>query len=102
MTPDFSQLDWRQFERLCGALLVAVGCKNVRQFARPGAPDRGIDWVFETPTGEQAIAQVKLSRRPLPTAYLREATTHLENGLELCNAKKAFLIISSNLTASAR
>ena len=100
--PDFSGLDWHQFERLCGALLAAEGWQNLREFGRPGAPDRGIDWVFDSLDGKRGIAQVKWHLRPLPSAYLRKTIIDLENGLELCEAQEAFLIISGRATKQAQ
>ena len=103
MFPNFDNLDWRQFEKLCGALLVAEGCRNVHLFGRAGAPHRGIDWVFDTPDAERGIAQVKhYGQRPIPVSLVRQVALDLRNGLSLCNAQHAFLIVSSQLTGSAR
>jgi hypothetical protein len=67
---DFNGLDSLQFELLCGSLLAAQGFHHVHQFAKPGQPDRGIDWVFEGPSGELWIAQVKHLRRALTASAL--------------------------------
>ena len=47
----FDKISWEQFELICGSLLVAEGFSELRQFAKPGAADRGIDWVFESAEG---------------------------------------------------
>ncbi|MBN1139103.1 MAG: restriction endonuclease [Anaerolineae bacterium] len=95
MSYDFTDLDWRQFELLCGALLAAEGFFNLRQFAKPGEPDRGVDWMFDSPNGERWIAQVKAVRRPMTSAVLlRRAVVDLVNGLSLLDAQYALLIVS--------
>lgn len=99
----FYDLDWRQFELLCGSLLAAEGFSKVRQFGKPGAPDRGIDWVFETSDGHICIAQVKLFRRDVaPASSLRRAIVDLRHGLNLVRATKAILIVSARLAAKTK
>lgn len=103
MTYRFEDLDWRQFERLCGSLLIAEGFTEVTQFGKAGSADRGIDWVFTTPDGQSGIAQVKLFRRGVAAASsLRRAVSDLQHGLDLVGASKAILIVSSALSAQAK
>ena len=51
MRYSFENLDSRQFELLWGALLAAEGFTILKQFAKPGEPDRGIDWIATAPKG---------------------------------------------------
>jgi hypothetical protein len=94
MRLDFNKLDWHQFELLCGALLAAEGYTGLKQFAKPGAPDRGIDWIFEDPDGKRWIAQVKHIKM-VPPSFLRKAATDLSNGLSSIGAEKALLMLST-------
>lgn len=103
MDTDFKKLDWRQFELLCGSLLVAEGFKDLKQFAKPGQPDRGIDWIFEAPGGKCWIAQVKMFRRLVSSpSILRRAVMDIKNGLDLLNAEKAILMLSIPLSSKTR
>lgn len=100
---DFTHLDGQQFETLCGALLAAEGFKNLMPYAKPGQPDRGVDWIFEAPDGRRFVAQAKLIRKgALATSQLSRAAYDLESGLSLLAAEGAFLMVSANLTNAAR
>jgi hypothetical protein len=99
----FDELDWQQFELLCGSLLVKDGFSSLRPFGKPGQADRGIDWIFEASNGSTWIAQVKLIRRnAVQASSLRRAVIDLHNGLDFFRASKALLIVSTSLTDGAK
>src|ERR1700722_11766133 len=103
MPYDFTHLYWQQFETLCGALLAAEGFKNLMPYSKPGQPDRGVDWIFETSDGKRNIAQAKLIRKgALARSLLSRGVYDLEQGLSLLVAEKAFLMVSVNLTNAAK
>ena len=91
----FNSLNGFQFELICGGLLTAMGFHNVRPFAKAGQPDKGIDWIFETPEGKLCIAQVKHLRHTLTSVtLLRRLIDDLERGLILLSAEQAILMLS--------
>lgn len=97
----YNDLDWRQFEILCGGLLAAEGYSELSQFGKPGMPDRGIDWIFISPDGKRGIAQVKHSRRTIfPTSVLRNIISDLRNGMSLLNSEKAILMLSFKVNSN--
>ncbi len=100
---DFQQLDSRQFELLCGALLAAEGFQQLRRPYASGVPDHGVDWEFDGPHGERLVAQVKLLRHRLSSpSILRQIVGDLQRGMALRGADKAFLILSASLDSRSR
>jgi hypothetical protein len=103
MKYEFRSLNGLDFERLCGGLLAAEGFYHLRQFANPGQPDRGIDWIAENRDHTRWITQVKLfSHGVASPSQLRRSATDLQRGLALLNANKALLILSVPLTLKFR
>jgi hypothetical protein len=99
---DFSQLDPAQFERLCAALLTAAGYR-IKEFSRPGAPDHGIDFFFESNDGVRWIAQVKVVRSGrMPMSVLRSAVLDLHNGVITMKAQMALLMVSIPVSTQMR
>ena len=102
MKYDFSHLDPAAFERLCAALLAAEGYR-VRELARSGQPDRGIDFLFESEDEVLWLAQVKAIRSErMPISMLRSAVLDLQNGLLVMKAQRAVLIVSVPVSAKVR
>lgn len=102
MKYDFSRLDPSAFERLCAALLAAQG-NRIRQFARPGEPDRGVDFLVEQEGEPPWLVQVKLVRSErMPISVLRSAVLDLHSGLRTMKAQKAVLIVSVPISAQVR
>jgi hypothetical protein len=103
MDIDFTKLDGRQFEMLCGSLLAVEGFLDLHQFGKLGEPDHGIDWIFFSPDGKRMVAQVRAFRRPVTSpSILRIAVESLLNGLTLVNAEKGVLMLSVPIAAAKR
>ncbi|HEX7360690.1 MAG TPA: restriction endonuclease [Bryobacteraceae bacterium] len=101
MKYEFSHFDPSAFERLCAALLAAEGY-HVRQFARSGGPDYGIDFVFESER-VACIVQVKLIRNDrMPISTLRSAIFDLQRSLIMMKAQRALLIVSVPVSIRVR
>lgn len=107
MTPslfDFRSLGGYQFEMLCGALLAAEGNTCIIPLGEPGEPSYGLDWVFQTPSRERWVVQVKHTRgRSLPNSSLRRAITDLKYGItSFEGASRGLLMVSSTLSEPAK
>ncbi len=89
---------------LCGALLVAEGNNYVIPLGEPGEPSNGLDWVFQTPSRERWVVQVKHTRgRSFPNSSLRRAITDLKYGItSFEGASRGLLMISSTLSEAAK
>jgi hypothetical protein len=99
----FENLDWRQFELLCGSLLVAEGFSIVVHYGAPGTVDQGVDWVVDSPDGKRWVIQTKHFRRGLQSpSLLRRVVGELQRGLDLISADKGLLMLSVPLTSSLR
>ncbi|WP_437854725.1 restriction endonuclease [Sorangium sp. So ce363] len=103
MIHTFNNINWEQFELLCGTLLTAEGFRRVRRFGKPGQMDHGIDWIFNDSDENEWVAQTKhFTHNTTSPSQLRRAAAELQRGLKLLNATNALLIISIPLTDEAR
>ena len=102
MEHDFSGLDPSAFERMCAALFAAEG-NHVREFARAGQLQHGVDFLVEQEGGPPWLVQVKLVRNErMPISVLRSAVLDLQSGLITMKAQKAVLIVSVPIPAQVR
>jgi len=92
-------LDPGEFERLCGALLVAQGFR-VRRVSRPGERDHGIDFWAESNDDTQWIVQAKLlSRDRMPMSELRRVLLDLNRALAITGTQTALLMTTTPVSA---
>lgn len=101
MTSILENLDWRQFELLCGSLLVAEGYSIVAHFGTSGTADQGVDWIVDSPDGRRWVVQTKRFRRGLYSpSLLRRVIGDLQRGMALYAVDKGLLMLSVPLTPS--
>lgn len=101
MSSVLENLDWRQFELLCGSLLVAEGFSIVVHYGAPGTADQGVDWVVDSPDGKRWVVQTKHFRRGLHSpSLLRRVVGDLQRGMALATVDKGLLMLSVPLTSS--
>jgi hypothetical protein len=100
MKYNLNALDPLEFERLCGALLVAQGWR-VRRFGHLGERDYGIDFGAESKDdGTQWIIQARrFSLNRVPMSELRRALLDLNRALTVTGAQMALLMTSATVSA---
>src|SRR5437763_2632320 len=86
----------REFERMCGRIVVALGYKDVVLIAPRGGSDGGMDITFTTETGGKGLACVTL-RKDSETKFNEDFSKRKAGNFE-----KYFFFCTSYLTAQQK